>query len=541
MNRALMLLTLCLALPAAALAQDFDPYLHQKAQEYTDWLIQWHSGDLGGVSDILFTDDTRTEMERTWGAGDSEDWTATYLVSQAIRYMVTGEQQARDEVIRIGNYLHVVHEITGDPGYIARYAALDEPPWNVEYPDGTAGKHLGEGAWEGYFWSGHQSRDKYITWYWAMAWAYDAITDDAAFRAQIVADVREMTLTLDANDWTIIDPWGDIWSAAAIDGILRLQMVAEAAHIINEPEFWNLVDEEFEDQRAMLPLQSFAWFNKYFEYYAFINGYSAAQGLFRYWPDRERFEYIWGVWNSVIRPPSGYGHNPFFDSVQYSACLRVGGCEPAALTYIEEDSYESLTDMNEAPNWQRHEDIRQDLELDPFSVWADDVLSNFPWVEELFGFDIDPVVNEAREISDRCWESVLWERSPHVLECDDPDMPRHVTHGADFLIGYWLGVYYGILPGGGPYGDDDLIEPGDDDDDDNDDDNDDNDDDTTPADDDTPVDDDDDTTPTDDDDTPVDDDDDSPVDDDDDTTPTDDDDSPAADDDDDDDDGGCSC
>ncbi len=476
---ALVALFVAVFAPFAA-AQDFDPYLHPKAQDYTDWLIQWHSTGLGGVSDILFTDETRTAIERTWGTGDSGDWTATYLVAQSIRYIVTGEQQARDEVIRIGNYLHILHDITGDPGYIARYAALDEPPWNIEYGPDADFKHLGEGEYEGYFWLGHQSRDKYITWFWGLSWAYDAIEDDPEVRAMILEDMREMVLTLESNDWFIIDPWGQMYSAAEIGPDLRLSILAQAARIIDEPYFRELLDAEYERWKNLLWIRSIAFFNLYYEYYAFINNYSNAQPFFRYWPDRERALHLFKIWRVNARTWSQGGHNPFFDSVYYGACKRFGVCDEAELTAIEADAYESLVDMNEAPNWQRHEDIRQDLPLDPFSVWAFDILEANPWIRDLFGINIEPQVLPAREISDRCWESVLWERSPHIMECDDIDMPAHVTHGVDYLIGYWLGVYYGVLPGPGPFPDPPLEEPTDDDDnddDDNDDDDDDNNDD----------------------------------------------------------------
>jgi hypothetical protein len=41
--------------------------------------------------------------------------------------------------------------------------------------------------------------------------------------------------------------------------------------------------------------------------------------------------------------------------------------------------------------------------------------------------------------------------------------PANTGPGVDWLTAYWMGVYYGLLPGDGPYGDDDLIEPTDDD------------------------------------------------------------------------------
>jgi len=127
----LVILFAILGLAGTAGAQSFDPTLHQKAQNYTDWLMQWHSTGLGGVSDVLFTDENRTELLRTWGSGDSGDWTGTYLVSQAMRYQITGEQEALEEVARIAEYMLLLKHITGDPGYLARYAAPNEAPWKV--------------------------------------------------------------------------------------------------------------------------------------------------------------------------------------------------------------------------------------------------------------------------------------------------------------------------------------------------------------------------------------------------------------------------
>ncbi|MCZ7583626.1 MAG: hypothetical protein M5R36_10020 [Deltaproteobacteria bacterium] len=276
------------AVPAAA--QSFDPTLHQKAQDYTDWLIEWHSTGLGGVSDIVFTDETRTEIYRTWGAGDSEDWTATYLVTQAIRYLVTGETQARDEVLRIASYLHVVKDITGDPGYIARYAAPNEAPWNVEHI-GADNLYVGEGEYADDFWLGHESRDKYITWFWGLAWAYEAV-DDAAMRQTIRDDFRDVVDTLVSNNWIIVDPWGDTYAAASVGAGIRIPILAQVARVLDDPEYTALFDEEYEKARNTLGLSMFAFFNKYFEYFAFINNYSSVQGLFHAMPDRERFTHF---------------------------------------------------------------------------------------------------------------------------------------------------------------------------------------------------------------------------------------------------------
>jgi hypothetical protein len=479
---AVTVLAVLLVVSGSAFATSFDPYLHQKAQDYTDWLMQWHSTGLGGVSDVLFTDDARTDLLRTWGAGDSTDWTATYLVAMAARYAITGEQQARDEVIRIAEYLHLVQDITGDPGYLARYAGPNQAPWNGEYnPCLVAhGCYEGEGDYVGDFWVGHQSRDKYMHWYWALTWAHLTV-DDAPMRATIEADMVQVLETLIANNWTIVDPWGDTYSASEIGPDLQLSFILQTATVTGDPYWWDQLNLKYDEVKYQLWITTIAFFNQYFDYYAFINSQAVMQPIFSLWPDRERLQHLYDIWMFNNRQHTANTHQTFFDAVYYGACMRLGNCSAVDLDYYKYDAFKGLTDMNEAPNYQRAVTCPT-IPLDPFSVWADQFLAQIPWIEDFF--DIDPQTDEAHEIADRCWVSVLWERNPHHIECTKPDMPAHVTHGSDYLIAYWLGIYWGMLPGDGPYGDDDLDEPDDDDD------NDDND--TTDDDDDT-VDDDDDT------------------------------------------------
>jgi len=462
-----------------SIADDFDPLLAAKAQGYQEDVMRWHSTGLGGVSDIIFTDDERTEIYRTKGAGDSTDWTGFYLTTQAIRYIATGEQEARDEVLRIANYLHIVKDITDDPGYIARYVGIDEPPWNVEY-EGHPNKIPGEGQYEGYFWLGHQVRDKYITWFWSLTWAYDAV-DDERMRETIRQDFSDVIYTLQANDWTIVDPWGEVHEAAKIGPDIRLAIILQAAHVTDDPYLWALLDWEYERNKDYLWLATFSFFNKYFEYFAFINNHPVWQAIFRLWPDRERAEHLFEVFDRNVRSLVRRTHNAFFDAVYYGACLRLGGCDPRELEFIRQDAVHTLYAMNPAPNYRRKVECPE-LPLDPFSVWADEFLREHPWLEELI--DIDPQTLYPHEIEDRCWESCLWERSPYHVECHGGGNPRETGHGQDFMIAYWLGIYYGVLPGPGPFPDPPFVDDRDDADDDADDDTDDDIDDDTQADDD---------------------------------------------------------
>jgi hypothetical protein len=443
-------------LPQVCAAQEFDSYLSSKATGYEDFLREWHSTGLGAVSDILFTDATRQEIYRTIGAGDSTDWTGFYLVTQAQKYIITGDSLARDEVLRIAHYLHQVKDVTGDPGYLARFVAPDEAPWNVEFI-GSDNKILGTGDYAGYFWVGRQVRDKYITWFWSLTWAYDAV-DDETMRSVIREDFRDVVDTLVSNNWTIIDPFGQIYSAADIGADIRLSIILQAAHVTDDPEYWQMLDEEYEKDKNILWISSFSFFNKYFDYFAFINNHPFSEALFRLWPDRPRLEHIWKIWKTNIRSMVEGTHAAFFDVVYYESCLRLGGCDEQELADLIDDVTHGLNVMWDPPNYRRKVVCRDDLPIDSFSEWAHQVLTDYPWIGQLTGIEINVQTSVAHEVDDRCWESHLWERSPYHLECTGEEDQAETAPGLDYLISYWMGVYYGVLPGGGPYGDDELTD-----------------------------------------------------------------------------------
>jgi len=424
----------------------FDPCLHRKALTYDDGIRRNHTTGLGGVTDILYTDETRTEMLRTWGAGDSTDWTTFYLVSQCLRHRITGDAVSLTEVERIAWYLHLVHTVTRHPGYLARYVGYDRAPWNVETLESDS-RHEGTGEFDGLFWLGHQSRDKFMHWFWGMAWAYDTVTDEE-LRQTIRDDMDRIARTLRDQGWTIIDPWGETWPAANLGPDIRLEILLATAHTTGDPDWWEALDREFEKVADILPIAMFHFFNRYFDYYAFINDIPVSNTIFRLWPDRKRLQRFYDAWMWSTRQYTQGTHYALMDVVHHGACLRLGVCDPDEVAYLREDVRHGLTVFWDPPNTQRRVEC-PGLPLDPFSVWAAGVIEENPWIGELV--NIRPQTLAPHRIEDRCWESHLWEGSPYHVACHLPDNPAHVAPGDDYTLAYWFGVYYGLLPGGGPY------------------------------------------------------------------------------------------
>lgn len=428
--------------------EPFDRYLHQKALDYGALIRQWHTTGLGGVTDILYTDETRTQIFRTWGAGDSTDWTTFYLVSQCLRYRITGHENALQEVERIAWYLHRVHTVTQHPGYLARYVGYDQAPWNVESLN-AGNRHVGYGDFEGLFWLGHQSRDKFMHWFWGMAWAYDTAGDEV-LKQTIREDMDRIARTLRDQNWKIIDPWGDTWPAANIGPDIRLEIMLATAHTTGDPFWWEELDREFDAVIGFLPLSMFHLFNKYFDYYAFINDIPVSNTIFRLWPDRERLRRFYDAWMWSTRQYTQGTHYALMDVVAYGGCLRLEDCRMEDVEYLHEDVRHGLTVFWDPPNYQRYVECPE-LPLDPFSVWAAGVIENNPWIGELI--TIRPQTAIPHKIEDRCWESHLWEGGPYHVECHLPEDPTHTAPGDDYTLAYWFGVYYGMLPGDGPYDD----------------------------------------------------------------------------------------
>jgi hypothetical protein len=490
--RALLILMISLLMCSTAFAEAFDPVLHQKAADFQDWIEDWHTGDLGlaqrglgGLSaQLQFTDDTYTEIDCLHALGDSMIWTGMYLGSQALRYAVTQDPDAKAETIRVVEYMHNNMEMTQTPGYIARYADLDEHPFNCHYSDGHGWKVHGTGDWDGYYWVHETSRDQYSGYWWGMTLAYQHI-DDPDTRDIIRQDLAAVVQMLVDNDWNITDENGEYTGngAAWIGPVIRLSWLVQAAFVIDTPYYWDLLETQYQAVKPFLGVDTWSGYNRYLEFYGNNLRHLAYQSIFRLWPDQTQLGHLYEVWMQRNRPWVKEIHNPWFDAVHWTGCQRLGVCEPDDVDYIEADALHTLGIYWDVIN-HKQEITCSTQPLDPFSVTMDAFLAQIPWLEDLI--NINPQTADARELNDRHWTDMYWQSGGHFdATCHTAEDKTWVGSGFDYLVAYWMGVYYGILPGDGPYGDDDD----DDDDDDTIDDDDDND--TSDDDDDTGGDDDD--------------------------------------------------
>lgn len=165
-------------------------HMHHRARVYTRWLRE-RLMPLGGVMRGFFTDQTYTSVQNYGGVRDVPIWTGTYLATESLRYMVTGAPDAARQMRETVETIHRWWTISGDPGYLARYAAPESSPPAVlaALPPTDDEVRVGvpfEGAtWR---WRGSISRDQYQGVMLGYSLAYEATTDDS-LRELIRTDV----------------------------------------------------------------------------------------------------------------------------------------------------------------------------------------------------------------------------------------------------------------------------------------------------------------------------------------------------------------
>ncbi|MCZ7585024.1 MAG: hypothetical protein M5R36_17795 [Deltaproteobacteria bacterium] len=131
------------------------------------------------------------------------------------------------------------------------------------------------------------------------------------------------------------------------------------------------------------------------------------------------------------------------------------------MDWIKDDFLNTLGRYYDPPAYKRAVTCST-MPLDDFSVWADQFIAMYPWLESVV--NINPQTADARELDDRHWTDMYWQSTPFEEACNHGEDKTYVGPGMDYLLAYWMGVYYGLLPGDGPYPGEHELEEVDDDD-----------------------------------------------------------------------------
>jgi hypothetical protein len=178
----------------AAATSDPQAKLHDRARGYLEWLGK--AGMLAGsVGDAYFADPPAyTQVTRMDGIGDSALWTGTLLAAESLRLRATGAADARARVKSLFATVHLMMNVSGEPGMLVRYVKESGTTYPFAIPDLDCTNqrvHCDvDYAGKKYDFIGHISRDQYQGVILGMALAYEALgSADEDVREQIRGDV----------------------------------------------------------------------------------------------------------------------------------------------------------------------------------------------------------------------------------------------------------------------------------------------------------------------------------------------------------------
>ena len=420
-----------------------------KAQEYDDWHLQHHQPYHGGTVGAVFTDDSHTAVSQYFDWNDSCEWTGLYLGSQAMRYHVTGDPQAKTNAIRVVNMLSGNLHITETPGFIARYWAEQDSliyPSDVWCDDPAQERchRIESGPFAGNWWWGETSRDMYNGWFFGMCLAYDLV-DDEDMRDIIRDDVTHVLTTLKDQHWTILNEIGKPTdSAPDVMAPFRYAWLLIGYHITgNETIKTELQKSLLDGHRTILRVTSINFMNKYTQYFGNCLSHEYWYNLLRLgevYLCEDDYNFLVNLFETQSHNFTRLSHNPWFNGV----FMGQGDYQPADGSDPYQDQLEEdLTDFPQAPNVRYYLPARDPYSytLDPISVFLHDLFATYPFLQQIMG-NVRYQAAEAFPVDQQCTTDFLFQRSPFKIEECGSDDPKVVNPGVDYLISYWLATYH---------------------------------------------------------------------------------------------------
>jgi hypothetical protein len=169
--------------------------LREKARVYQERLESRHQMP-DGVIRYKFSGSAREPSGGYGNLADGSFFLGIYLASQALRYAVTADPAARDQVLLSLRGMRLYAEVSGQQGLLARYVSPVAPPNDDRW------RHSAVHA--GYFWRPDVSKDQYAGFVHGLGVAL-AVSTDPAIRAQVTLLAAAIADHLIDHDLQLID------------------------------------------------------------------------------------------------------------------------------------------------------------------------------------------------------------------------------------------------------------------------------------------------------------------------------------------------
>ncbi|MBK7974492.1 MAG: hypothetical protein IPK07_14830 [Deltaproteobacteria bacterium] len=413
--------------------------LLEKALAYSQNFQDVHSPAYGCSVEVQFASPTSSTVVAYHDEGDSSIWTGNYVAAESYRYAVTHDPEAKAFGLRAVNCLLALEEVTGKPGFVARWIGPAEPPFYFGGCEGDC--HLvTDGPYAGTFWLGNTSSDQYLGWWYGLSHAYEYLLDsmdDEPTRQRIRGAMSRVVDTLLADDYLIIDPDGTVSTAGPNQrGHKMMAYIDVTARAVGEPYTSMAAQIYSENLFDYLFLTAYP-ITRWFQYYAFHLGHMA-QHMVTKW----ELNPFWDGVNKQILHDRLYvavqdTQQVMFDYIAFG----MGGATPTP--ELLDGDRAALAAFPDPPK-RRINPAQGPFEWDPFPAAMNDLVD---FVESIIpGLGLPHFNEQALEpfpLDERCVTGFRWQTPPYEV-CGGSD-PAFEYPGMDYLVAYWLGRYHGFV------------------------------------------------------------------------------------------------
>ena len=413
-----------------------------RALAYSENFQEVHAPGLGCSVEVEFAPDGSSTVLAYHDQGDSTIWTGNYVAAEAYRYEVTRDLQAKSFGLRGLECLLAMEEVSGKPGFIARWVGPAVPPF-LNHPESCLPEHdchiLEEGPYAGHYWLGNTSSDQYLGWWYGLSHAYEYLLDDPEdepLRERVRGAMGRVLDTLRSEDYIFTDPDGTVSTAGPeIVGNEALAFHLAAAFAL-EGRFREMMPQVYVAQWIPYSVLTFFPITQWFQYFAFHLGHMAQHMLLReetlpLLMDHHRRMHRERLYDLVADT-----QQVMFDYI----AMGEGAVETDPR--ILEDDREALAAFPDPPKRKIQPELGP-FEYDPV---VDDLNAIFEFLEELLGTNMPRITPQAKDpfpLDQRCVTGFRWQTRPYEI-CSGTH-PWHEFPGMDYLVAYWMGRHYGFL------------------------------------------------------------------------------------------------
>lgn len=384
-----LLLALVCSLVPAALASEADA-LAISAN------IQARHMPFGTILDPINASPTSDQIVGYTRCGDSALWTGAYLAAEAFRYRVTRSADALKNVKAALAGLKALADVTGD-NRLARCMFLADSPYAADIANQEASNTIHVAP--PWIWVDNTSRDQIVGAFFGLGVAYDVV-DDPAVKSGVSDLATRLIGFISRHRWS---PNDDISSTFELRPE-SLQALLEVARHVNPA---NTVSGPF----LVAPVKT-----------AVLVDVQSNSSYFKFNLDYMSFYHLVRLQNNgdnrgayrIVRDFTAPHQNAFFNLVD-----------------------RALEGANASRDAETRALLDQWLLRPKRDAWVDLTKT----VQVCFSQACFPVPVPLRPPAD-----FIWQVTPFQLTGGGPGIVENA--GIDYLLPYWMGRYYGVIPGG---------------------------------------------------------------------------------------------